>query len=59
MSALTSDANTCQLVIPQTEQVTVTAASPSVDQLCGTACHMICGVDILLDTFKNKLNISV
>jgi len=27
-------------------QVTVTAASLSVDQLCGTVCHTICGLRI-------------
>ena len=38
------------------QQVTVTAASPCVDQLSGTACHTVCAVQSSrCDTFNNKL----
>jgi len=35
-----------ELIIPRRGPIMVTAASLSVDQLCGTACHAICGLPI-------------
>jgi len=39
-------ANTCQLVSrhPTDRQIMVIAASVSMNQLCGTACHLICSL---------------